>query len=165
MTKYITIDTKTNNQREEDNESEELHENSVKLMTPMQMVLRRFFRSKLSIIGLIMVVSLFLFSFVGPLVYTQWGEIELDERAFSYYNVNIKDWHAESGEYKIIVAASSRDSRLYDTVREVDDDHIITMEAIWTGFALPYTFMRGWENVVYQVHFYNNSDFIFNFFP
>lgn len=55
-------------------------------------------------------------------------------------------------------------TRLYNTVREVDSDHIITMEAIWTGFALPWTFMRGWEHVVYQVHFYNNSDFIFNFF-
>ena len=54
--------------------------------------------------------------------------------------------------------------RLYKTVRAVDNDHIITMEAIWTGFALPYSFMRGWKNVVYQVHFYNNSDFIFNFF-
>lgn len=47
--------------------------------------------------------------------------IELDERAFSYYNVNINDWHAESGEYKIIVAASSRDSRLYASV-EVETD-------------------------------------------
>jgi len=55
-------------------------------------------------------------------------------------------------------------SRLYDTVRAVDEDHIITMEAIWTGFALPWSFMRGWDHVVYQVHFYNNSDFIFNFF-
>ena len=45
--------------------------------------------------------------------------IELDERAFSYYNVNINDWHAESGEYKIIVAASSRDSRLYDSVEVI----------------------------------------------
>ena len=52
---------------------------NVKLMSPMQMVMRRFFRSKLSIVGLIMIVSLFLFSFVGPLVYTRWGEIELDE--------------------------------------------------------------------------------------
>ena len=55
-------------------------------------------------------------------------------------------------------------SRLYKTVRAVDKDHIITMEAIWTGFALPKTFLKGWNNVVYQVHFYNNSDFIFNFF-
>ena len=53
---------------------------------------------------------------------------------------------------------------LYDAVREVDEDHIITMEAIWTGFALPKTFLKGWKNIVYQVHFYNNSDFIFNFF-
>ena len=55
-------------------------------------------------------------------------------------------------------------SRLYRTVRAADPDHIITMEAIWTGFALPKTFLKGWNNVVYQVHFYNNSDFIFNFF-
>lgn len=55
-------------------------------------------------------------------------------------------------------------TRLYDTVRAVDEDHIITMEAIWTGFALPKTFLKGWDNIVYQVHFYNNSDFIFNFF-
>lgn len=53
---------------------------------------------------------------------------------------------------------------LYDAVREVDTKHIITMEAIWTGFALPKTFLKGWNNIVYQVHFYNNSDFIFNFF-
>ncbi len=55
-------------------------------------------------------------------------------------------------------------TRLYDTVRAVDEDHIISMEAIWTGFALPTSYMRGWKNVSYQVHFYNNSDFIFNFF-
>lgn len=39
---------------------------NVRLMSPTRMVVRRFFRSRLSIIGLIMVVSLFLFSFVGP---------------------------------------------------------------------------------------------------
>ena len=52
---------------------------NVKLMSPMQMVIRRFFRSKLSIVGLVMIVSLFLFSFLGPVIYTRWGEIELDE--------------------------------------------------------------------------------------
>ncbi len=55
-------------------------------------------------------------------------------------------------------------TRLYDTVRAVDEDHIITMEAIWTAIALPLAFMKGWDNVVYQVHFYNNSNFIFNLF-
>lgn len=54
-------------------------------------------------------------------VYLEPGEekqvsITLDDRAFSYYNVNINDWHTESGTYKIIVSASSRDSRLYEAV-------------------------------------------------
>ncbi len=53
---------------------------------------------------------------------------------------------------------------LYDTVRAVDEDHIITMEAIWTALALPHPEIKGWKNIVYQVHFYNNSDFIFTFF-
>nr|MCR4926300.1 glycoside hydrolase family 3 C-terminal domain-containing protein [Clostridiales bacterium] len=37
-------------------------------------------------------------------------EIELEKRAFAYYNVNISDWHVESGEFTIIVASSSRDA-------------------------------------------------------
>jgi len=63
------------------------HEQTLKLMSPMQMVIRRFFRSKLSIIGLIMVVSLFLFCWVGPLFYTvspteidKSGKIEYTEK-------------------------------------------------------------------------------------
>ena len=55
-------------------------------------------------------------------------------------------------------------TRLYDTVRAADADHIITMECIWTAIALPQAWTKGWDNVVYQVHFYNNSNFIFNLF-
>lgn len=36
-------------------------------------------------------------------------EMKLSFRAFSYYNVNISDWHVESGEFEILVGASSRD--------------------------------------------------------
>ena len=39
---------------------------NVRLMSPTMMVVRRFFRSKLSIVGLIMVIGLFVFSFAGP---------------------------------------------------------------------------------------------------
>lgn len=70
----------------------------------------------------------------------------------------------ECGELTRRVKNESIYLRLYDTVRAADTDHIITMEAIWTGFALPWAWARGWKNVVYQVHFYNNSDFIFAFF-
>lgn len=49
-----------------------------KEMSPMQLVLRRFFRSKLSLVGLIMIVFLFLFSFLGPVIYNKWGEETVD---------------------------------------------------------------------------------------
>lgn len=38
--------------------------------------------------------------------------VTLAERAFAYYNVNMHDWHVESGAYQILVGASSRDIRL-----------------------------------------------------
>lgn len=56
----------------------ELHERNVKLMSPMQMVLRRFFRSKLSIIGLVIIIGLFIFCWVGPLFYNKWEPTEID---------------------------------------------------------------------------------------
>ncbi len=43
-------------------------------------------------------------------------EIELSKRAFAYYNVNIMDWHVESGKFEILVGASSRDIRLTGAV-------------------------------------------------
>ncbi len=47
-----------------------------KEMSPMRLVLRRFFRSKLSIVGLVMIVALFLFSFLGPVVYGWFDNVE-----------------------------------------------------------------------------------------
>ncbi len=70
---------------------------NVRLMSPTQMVLRRFFRSKLSVIGLIMIVSLFVFSFLGPIFYQRWGEIELDESGKTEYTENEFTYTDENG--------------------------------------------------------------------
>ena len=73
------------------NEETVSHEQTLKLMSPMQMVIRRFFRSKLSVVGLIMIVSLFLFCWVGPLIYTtsptdidKSGKVEYSEKVVTY---------------------------------------------------------------------------------
>lgn len=68
------------NKTEQPNEAAEevVLDKNVRLMSPTRMVVRRFFRSKLSIVGLVMIVSLFLFCWAGPLVYTQWGQSETD---------------------------------------------------------------------------------------
>lgn len=67
-----------------------------KEMSPFQLILRRFFRSKLSIVGLILIICLFLFSFLGPIVYKQWGEETVDRTLTSHliemtYNKTLED--------------------------------------------------------------------------
>lgn len=59
---------------------------NVKLMSPMRMVMRRFFRSKLSIAGIVMLVVLIVFSWFGPVVYREWGETEVDRTGSTDYS-------------------------------------------------------------------------------
>lgn len=52
-------------------------------MSPLRLIMRRFFRSKLSIVGLLMIAFLFLFSFLGPVIYQRWGEETVDRTEVS----------------------------------------------------------------------------------
>ena len=38
--------------------------------------------------------------------------IKLNYRSFAYYNVSLKKWHVENGEFEILIGSSSRDIRL-----------------------------------------------------
>ncbi len=62
-------------------EHDELHGENltdrVKTLSPTMTVLKRFFRSKLSMLGLCILIFLFAFSFIGPL-FSPWGEMEVD---------------------------------------------------------------------------------------
>lgn len=64
--------------------SDELHgenlNDRVKVLSPGMTVLKRFFRSKLSVVGLVILVALFLFSFIGPL-FSPYGEDDIDYSA------------------------------------------------------------------------------------
>ena len=97
---------------------------NVKLMSPTQMVVRRFFRSKLSVVGLIMIVSLFLFSFLGPLVYTRWGEIELDESGTVSYTPNEIEYVDDEGNVHVI--KQTTESLIKDNIlAPPSKDHIL----------------------------------------
>ncbi len=82
---------------------------NLKLMSPTRMVVRRFFRSKLSIIGMIMVISLFVFSFLGPLFLAdetgtdanRWGEIELDRNGKIEYSSSPYEFEVDGVTYKV----------------------------------------------------------------
>lgn len=63
----------------EEEKGDELHGENLteraKVLSPWMTVLKRFFRSKLSVIGLITIILLFLFAFLGP-VFSPWAANE-----------------------------------------------------------------------------------------
>lgn len=50
---------------------------NVRIVSPMKLVLKRFFRSRLSVIGLVMFLAVVIFSFLGP-AFVSWDEDEID---------------------------------------------------------------------------------------
>lgn len=69
------------NEKNETMTADDLHgenlNDRVKVLSPTMTVMKRFFRSKLSVAGLVILVVLFVFSFIGPLL-SPWGEMEAD---------------------------------------------------------------------------------------
>lgn len=48
-------------------------------------------------------------------------------------------------------------NRLYQAIRQIDPDHIIFMEAAWDWNQLYAPSVYGWQNVVYELHYYAMS--------
>lgn len=64
-------------------------------------------------------------------------------------------WAAESEE------AVSRTNKAYDTlykaIREIDENHIISFEGVWSTTVLPDPNEMGYENMLYQLHLYDTE--------
>jgi beta-glucosidase len=68
--------------------------------------------------------------------------IELDRRAFAYYDAALKDWHVEAGDFEVLVGASSRDIRLSATV-EVTSTRQAAPTPDREGLSAYYDFPKG----------------------
>ena len=92
LDQILSIDTSTQTIESIDSKEEESLADQVKILSPMQLVLKRFFRSKLSIIGLSMLLFLFLFSVVGPLLRFTPLPIygELDRFGSTLYHITVE---------------------------------------------------------------------------
>ena len=114
---------------------------SVKALSPTRLVLKRFFRSKLSIVGLVLIIGLFLFSFLGPL-FSPYGETEIDYQT-DRMNVVVTELtykvpvYNEFGEIK----KNDKGEIIYEyyTVYQMDktakkvDDHALPSAEHWLG--------------------------------
>jgi len=47
--------------------------------------------------------------------------------------------------------------RVYDAIREVDNDHVVIFESCWTAVNLPHPSVYGWKNCMYSFHHYSNQ--------
>ncbi len=65
--------------------ADEASQINYKEMSPLRLIARRFFRSRLSIVGLVMITALILFCVFGPMIYTAWGETEVDQTPVTSY--------------------------------------------------------------------------------
>lgn len=90
-----------------DDDDEDIEEITSRTLSPGRIVLKRFFRSKLSITGLVILIALFLFSFIGPLfdfLPFIWGEKEADNSnpTREIYTTEVVYEDEETGETTIV---------------------------------------------------------------
>ena len=103
-------------------EDEPLDKN-VRLMSPTRMVMRRFFRSKLSVAGLVMIVALFLFCWLGPVVYTQWGETTQDKSGKVEYTQQPITMMVDGKEVTVYQVVET--NKTINSLAKPDKDHIL----------------------------------------
>ena len=96
------VDLKDSNMDQPQEQNNTIEEN-YKQMSPMKLIFRRFFRSKLSIVGLVILVFLFLFAFLGPVIYNKWGETEVDRTQVAQIYTEEKKVINEYGEEITII--------------------------------------------------------------
>jgi ABC transporter, permease protein len=89
-------------------------EDTYKEMSPLRLVLRRFFRSKLSIVGMIMVFLLFIFSFLGPVIYSNWGEVDVDRTTTVRYIETVYSSENAKGDKITVIEVLEHSSEIND---------------------------------------------------
>ena len=110
-------------------EQEDLHgenlNDRVRVLSPGMMVAKRFFRSKLSVIGLTILVILFLFSFLGP-VFSPWhdgGERVKDDSPSEIIVYSRIDYVIDGEEYSAFDISSSTST--YNSRADMSLDHFL----------------------------------------
>ena len=104
-------------------DTEEPLDKNVRLMSPTRMVMRRFFRSKLSVAGLVMIVALFLFCWLGPVVYTQWGETTQDKSGKVEYTQQPITMVVDGKEVTFYQVVET--NKTINSLAKPDKDHIL----------------------------------------
>lgn len=104
-------------------DTDEPLDKNVRLMSPGRMVVRRFFRSKLSVVGLVMVLGLFIFCFLGPVFYNQWGETQVDDTPSKRYSPTTYTIEVHGQIYEIRETIET--DVPYNSYGEISSEHVL----------------------------------------
>ena len=111
-------------EQSENGKKDEKVEYVYKEMSPLRMVGRRFFRSKLSIVGLVMIVFLVLFSFLGPVIYDRWGEETVDRTEVIVTVRNSYEYIDEDGKTVVVKEVLQHTSNI-NSYADPSKDHLL----------------------------------------
>lgn len=121
----------------DEEEEQSLEEITGRTLSPGRLVLKRFFRSKLSLTGLIVLVVLFIFSFFGPLfdfLPFIWGEKESD------YTHTVKETYTdqiditdESNEYAVFDDTEDGNNTVYIVTYSDRSNNLAPSKIHWFG--------------------------------
>ncbi len=110
-------------------------ENRIKVLSPSMLVLKRFFRNRLAMIGLIIIIAMFLFSFLGPIIspYTetqQFMKVENEPKIYAgaTYNENYYYLIREGYNFNSIAKATfilSLNNNQNNFSAKIDNDEIV----------------------------------------
>ena len=73
------------------------------------------------------------------------------------------DYSWEAGTPEAAAQTNKAYDILYKAIREVDENHIISFEGIWSTDVLPNPQENGYENVMYQLHIYDTDRNMINY--
>lgn len=119
-----SLEVKENELNASENTVQAEQEETYLEMSPIRLVMRRFFRSKLSIVGLLMIAFLFLFSFLGPVIYQKWGEETVDRTKVSNFIYQTYEYTDKDGN-KIEVVEQLEHVSSINNYASPDKEHIL----------------------------------------
>ena len=115
--------------RDAEEEEPERLEDRVKMLSPGAVVAKRFFRSKLSVIGLITLIFLFVFSFLGPFLQyitpAVWGQDEVDRSTGKIVEINRPYEYVDENGETIIAYEYSATPNSFNFDGPISTDHIL----------------------------------------
>ncbi len=103
----------------------------VKVLSPGRLVVKRFFRNRLAMIGLVVLIAIFLFCYVGPFFY-EYGETQV----FKHYDYLVRTYATANFNTEFNQTAIPDAEELPGEVRRMTNSRILSMTETGSDYSV-----------------------------